>query len=308
MAEYIHFTKEQKEQAAAVDLEEFLRCRGEKLIVSGREKRLASDHSITVRGNEWYDHADECGGHAVSFVQRHYGLSYPEAVLMLLDGGGGIPYPSASARQEETPKPFELPEAHSDMRRVFAYLVKHRQIDRAVVSHFAREKLLYEDAKYHNAVFVGLDADGVPRHAHKRSTNSYGEAFRINVEGCDPKHSFHHIGTNGSLYVFEAPIDMLSYITLYPERWQENSYVSCCGTSAIPVMEMVKRMARVDTVYLCHDNDKAGHAASKRVAELLAEQDIQTERLVSELKDWNNDLTEGQKQELEETDQCPTFC
>ena len=308
MAEYIHFTKEQKEQAAAVDLEEFLRCRGEKLITSGREKRLASDHSITVRGNEWYDHADECGGHAVSFVQRHYGLSYPEAVLMLLDGGGGIPYPSASARQEETPKPFELPEAHSDMRRVFAYLVKHRQIDRAVVSHFAREKLLYEDAKYHNAVFVGLDADGVPRHAHKRSTNSYGEAFRINVEGCDPKHSFHHIGTNGSLYVFEAPIDMLSYITLYPERWQENSYVSCCGTSAIPVMEMVKRMARVDTVYLCHDNDKAGHAASKRVAELLAEQDIQTERLVSELKDWNNDLTEGQKQELEVTDQCPTFC
>lgn len=216
MAEYIHFTKEQKEQAAAVDLEEFLRCRGEKLIVSGREKRLASDHSITVRGNEWYDHADECGGHAVSFVQRYYGLSYPEAVLMLLDGGGAIPYPSASARREETPKPFELPEAHSDMRRVFAYLVKHRQIDRAVVSHFAREKLLYEDAKYHNIVFVGLDADGVPRHAHKRSTNSYGEAFRINVEGCDPKHSFHHIGTNGSLYVFEAPIDMLSYITLYP--------------------------------------------------------------------------------------------
>ena len=84
MAEYIHFTKEQKEQAAAVDLEEFLRCRGEKLIVSGREKRLASDHSITVRGNEWYDHADECGGHAVSFVQRYYGLSYPEAVLMHL--------------------------------------------------------------------------------------------------------------------------------------------------------------------------------------------------------------------------------
>ena len=308
MSTYIHFTDEQKEQAAAVDLEEFLRCRGEKLLVSGREKRLASDHSITVRGNEWYDHADECGGHAVSFVQRHYGLSYPEAVLMLLDGGGGIPYPSASARQEETPKPFELPEAHSDMRRVFAYLVKHRQIDRAVVSHFAREKLLYEDAKYHNAVFVGLDADGVPRHAHKRSTNSYGEAFRINVEGCDPKHSFHHIGTNGSLYVFEAPIDMLSYITLYPERWQENSYVSCCGTSAIPVMEMVKRMARVDTVYLCHDNDKAGHAASKRVAELLAEHDIQTERLASELKDWNNDLTEGHKQELEVTDQCPTFC
>lgn len=62
MSSYIHFTEEQKQRAAAVDLEEFLRCRGEKLLSSGREKRLASDHSVTVRGNEWYDHAEERGG------------------------------------------------------------------------------------------------------------------------------------------------------------------------------------------------------------------------------------------------------
>lgn len=82
MAKYIHFTEEQKRQAAAVDLEFFLRSRGEKLIPSGREKRLASDHSITVRGNEWYDHAAEQGDQAVSFVQKFYGLSYPEAVSL----------------------------------------------------------------------------------------------------------------------------------------------------------------------------------------------------------------------------------
>ena len=52
--QYIHFTEEQKLRAGAVDLEYFLLGRGEKLIASGREKRLASDHSITVRGNEWY--------------------------------------------------------------------------------------------------------------------------------------------------------------------------------------------------------------------------------------------------------------
>ena len=89
MSTYIHFTEEQKQRAAAVDLEEFLRFRGEKLIPSGREKRLAKDHSVTVRGNEWYDHAEERGGHAVSFVQRFYNLSYPEAVTMLLGGEVG---------------------------------------------------------------------------------------------------------------------------------------------------------------------------------------------------------------------------
>ena len=190
LTKYIHFTEEQKQRAAAVNLEEFLRCRGEKLLSSGREKRLASDHSVTVRGNEWYDHAEERGGHAVSFVQRFYGLSYPDAVTMLLGGELGTAYPSAGERTEEPVKPFALPPANKDMRRVFAYLIKHRSIARDVVARFAKAGLLYEDAEYHNAVFVGTDTDGVPRHAHKRSANSYGKAFRLNVEGSDPRYSF----------------------------------------------------------------------------------------------------------------------
>ena len=83
------------------------------------------------------------------------------------------------------------------------------------MARFVKAGLLYEDAEYHNAVFVGTDTDGVPRHAHKRSANSYGKAFRLNVEGSDPRYSFHYVGTGRSLYVFEAPIDMLSFITLY---------------------------------------------------------------------------------------------
>ena len=83
---YIHFTEDQKLRANSVDLVEFLRRQGEKLISSGQDKRLTSDHSITVHGNEWYDHAAERGGHAISFVQNFYGLTYPEAVTRLLNG------------------------------------------------------------------------------------------------------------------------------------------------------------------------------------------------------------------------------
>ncbi len=56
---YIHFTEEQKLQANAVDLAEFLRLKGEPLLRSGPEHRMTSNHSVTVRGNEWYDHAAE---------------------------------------------------------------------------------------------------------------------------------------------------------------------------------------------------------------------------------------------------------
>ncbi len=63
---YIEFTDSQKQRAAAVDLEAFLLSRGERLLREGREKRLASNHSVTVRGSEWFDHATKEGGGPVS--------------------------------------------------------------------------------------------------------------------------------------------------------------------------------------------------------------------------------------------------
>jgi len=170
------------------------------------------------------------------------------------------------------------------------YLIKHRGIARDVVAHFAKAGLLYEDAEYHNAVFVGTDTDGVPHHAHKRSANSYGKAFRLNVEGSDPRYSFHYVGTGRSLYVFEAPIDMLSFITLYPENWQRHSYVACCGTSIQPVLQMLEQVPQLDTILLCLDNDEAGHQASRRMREQLDAR-YSVERLIPENKDWNDDLT-----------------
>lgn len=40
---YIHFTEEQIYRANSVNLEHFLQMQGEKLLPSGRDKRLASD-------------------------------------------------------------------------------------------------------------------------------------------------------------------------------------------------------------------------------------------------------------------------
>ena len=296
ISKFIEFTPEQKERAATVDLEEFLLRQGEKLIKSGREKRLASDHSVTVNGCEWFNHASSEGGRAVSFVQKFYGKSYAEAMTMLLGEGAEMAYPQAKKQEAAPQKPFLPPVPNANMHRVFAYLLKTRGLDADVVSYFARRKLLYEDAAHHNAVFIGTDEGGCPRHAHLRSTNSFGKAFRLNVESSDPRYSFHHTGNDGRLYVFEAPIDLLSYISMHPDNWQAHSYVACCGTSPQPVLQMLKPDTQI--VYLCLDNDDAGHKASERMAELLRERGVDTQRLVPELKDWNDDLLNEQREEL----------
>lgn len=291
MGKFVYFTSAEKRQANEVDLPSFLRDRGEKLLQAGREYRLASDHSITVRANRWYDHAARRGGHAISFVRQFYDKTFPEAVSILLgrDGQGIIPIAKQEPEPQE-PKPFALPKPYLTMRRMYAYLTKHRCIDRDVVTAFVQEKLLYEDDPHHNCVFVGLDENGEARHAHLRSTSSQGKVFRINVESSDIKHSFHKNGTDRSLYVFEAPIDLLSHITLYPAGWLEHSYVACCGTSIQPVLKLLERQPQINTVLLCLDNDEAGHLASRRMKEQLAER-YTVERLIPAHKDWNDDLT-----------------
>ena len=179
-----------------------------------------------------------------------------------------------------------------------------------------RKKLIYESCErsrdgtkeYHNAVFVGFDEHGVPRHGHKRGLYTMGQGYRGNIEGSDPKHSFHYLGGDDTLLVFEAPIDLLSYISLFTEGWQEHNYVACCGTSSIPVLEMLRQLPQLRQVYLCLDNDAAGHAASERMAKLLEERGISAERLVPQQKDWNDDLKAEQENKMERSALCQTFC
>ena len=288
---YIHFTEEQKLRASSVDLVEFLRRQGEKLIRSGPEYRMASDHSVTVRGNEWYDHASKEGGGPISFAQNYFGLSYPEAVTRLLGGEQGRVYEPASPKKEEPKKEFIQPPAGREMRRLYAYLLKKRLIDREVLNTFVRAGLVYEDEKYHNAVFIGKDEHGVVRHAHKRSTNDTGKTFRINVEGSDPRYSFHWNGTSDRIYVFEAPIDLLSFLTLYPKSWQQHSYVALCGVGEQAILWMLEQNPEIRRPILCLDHDAAGIEATGRLKDILAERGYaETAVLQSIHKDWNEDV------------------
>lgn len=298
MGTYIHFTEEQKQRANCVDLVEFLRRQGEILLPSGREKRLKSNHSITVRGNEWFDHATDEGGLAIDFVQKNYGLSFPEAVTMLLGGEQGIAYSTTKSREENV-KPFALPPKNQDMRRVFAYLIKHRLIDQEVVSFFAKQKLIYESKElsmdqkkeYHNAIFVGYDEKGEPRHAHKRGVYTEGKSFKGNIDSSNPSYSFHYIGDSDRIYVFEAPIDLLSFITLYKNTdWKKHSYVALCGLSEQAAFKMLECHTHLSHVVLCLDHDPAGIEATEKISDMLNEESICNSFLLSKYKDWNEDL------------------
>jgi hypothetical protein len=289
--DYVYFTDDQKQRANSVDLVDFLERQGEKLVRSGHEWRWKRYDSVTVRGNEWFRHSRKEGGHAIDFVQEFYDMSFPEAVQWLLGGESGVEWDQTDKSAPAPKKEFALPDANPDMRRVFAYLIKQRFIDREVLSWFAHEKLIYEDKQYHNAVFVGLDENGIARHAHKRGTYTQGEPYKGNVEGSDPRYSFHWTSKSDRLYVFEAPVDMLSFITLRPKNWINHSYVTLDGVSEHAMLRQLELHPNLQKVILCLDHDEAGIEANGRLRDILAERGYtDTEVLQSVWKDWNEDV------------------
>ena len=295
---YIPFTDEQKILANSVDLEEFLRMRGEKLERVGREHKLiyydssGKHDSITIHGSTWFDHKNQVGGGAIKFMQEFYDMDFQTAVQELL-GQRVTPLshspPKAIAKEEK--KEFRLPQANTNMHRVYAYLIKQRFIAPEVITHFAKQHTLYEDKEHHNAVFVGVDENGVPRQAHKRSTNSYGNSFRITCEGSDTRYSFAHFGESKRLYVFEAPIDMMSFLTLYPKDWQKHSCIAMNGVYENAVLTALKSHSNLSEIVLCVDNDEGGIEAVDRLRDILNENGYSNvKRLAPPYKDWNEVL------------------
>lgn len=296
---YIPYTDEEKQLANSVDLERFLQMRGEKLEKAGREYKLiyydgsGKHDSITISGSTWFDHKNQVGGGAIKFMRHFYGMDFQTAMNELL--GRSVSSicrsPPKAEVKEEKPKEFKLPEKNSDMHRVYAYLIKQRFIAPEIITHFAKQHTLYEEKEHHNAVFVGVDEKGTPRQAHKRSTNSYGKTFRITCEGSDTRYSFAHFGESEKLFVFEAPIDMLSYLTLYPQDWQKHSYIAMNGVYENAVLTALENHSWLKEIVLCTDNDEGGIDAAQRLTDILKEHGYENiSRFCPLFKDWNEDL------------------
>ena len=280
---YEKLTMEDREKAHFADLRELLLRSGETVTPSGSEYQwLHEGQKITIRGNLWFHQYDRTGGDAISFVRRFYAMTYPEAVKLLV----GMCLPSAEGIPKAKP-PLLLPAKHSAMRRVYHYLTGKRGIGKEILDAFVDRGLIYESAIHHNAVFLGLDPEGRILHAHQRGT---GGNYKNNAPGSDTKYSFHWTGTDDTVFLFEAPIDLLSYITLRPENWRDHSYAAACSVSDQVLWQYLRDGPKLKRVYTCFDNDPPGQEAAGKIAKRLDAKHIQNEILVPIHKDWNEDL------------------
>lgn len=275
------YTQEQIDRANQVNLEQFLRSQGEKLIKSGREYRWKKHDSLTINGNRWFRHSQNKGGFPLDFVMEFYDKTFPEAVEMLLGEK-----PMKPVTQETVKEEFRLPPFSMNQDRVKKYLTKERNLPLWLVEEFIENNLIYEDAKHQNVVFVGRDENGIPRYAHCRGI---ADNSRRDVTGSDKSYGFCYRGKGTELYVFEAAIDLLSHIALYPAGWKEHSYLSLGGVSPKALERFLSEREDIESVFIATDNDEAGNNAAEKLAELLPK-NLSVYRLLPQAKDWNEEL------------------
>jgi hypothetical protein len=295
-------TKNDIENANMMDIASYLKTQGISIKRVGSAYEWESPTGkVSIKGNRWYSQYEMVGGYPINFVMKYFNLEFKDAVSSLLGNSYTLKLDTYEVEEKKTKK-FVVPKKNDSMSRVFFYLRDVRCIDERIINVFAKAGLLFEDTEFHNAVFVGKDVDGHIKHIHKRSTIK-DSVFKGNVEASDPECSFNWRGKSNRLFVFEAPIDMLSYISMHKEGWRDHSYVALCSTAGIAAIKQLQDNSNIDKVYLCLDNDNAGTVGSERIAEQIHTLgDYEIWRLFPQNKDWNEDIQLKNKNDYAEDD------
>lgn len=289
------YTREQIQRADDTDLYVFLSGRGEQFKRCGKEYRWLRHDSVMINKNEWYRFSQNKGGHAIDFMKEFYGLSFAEAVKELLgeEGVGETNRRTAkedAGRQKVCPIPLpglELPERNESCEIARKYLIEQRKLSEQLIDQMIAKGDIYESKKYHNVVFVGRDKEQNPRYAAMRGIDE--NRYRGEARGSEKIYGFGHIGTAEKLFVFESPIDLLSYITAVPEEWEKHSYISLGGLSEKAMKRMYTEYPHIHSIYLCLDNDEPGNERCRQFVSLIPEK-LSVYRLEPVKKDWNECL------------------
>lgn len=292
------YNKDQIEKARNVNLLDYLQQSGYRLMKSGRDEyRLEVHDSLVISNNKWHWFSQDIGGNTLDFLIKYEGKSLTEAVGALI-GISGREYTRENIKayipeKKKTVNELQLPEKNKDYRRVFAYLIKTRCLDKNIVVNIVKEKLIYESKDTHNVIFLGKDKEGNIKHAAMRGTLS-DKSYKGDCTGSDKRYCFNLSGRSDTLFVFESAIDSLSHATITKMKkgdYREDHRISSGGVSSIALFQYLEDNPGIKNVVLCLDNDAAGEKAKIRIAKELLEKGYEvSEDFPPSGKDWNEFL------------------
>ena len=305
-------TPEQIEKAKQMDLLTYLQS-----YEPGNLKKISHDtwctkehDSLKISNGKWHWFSRHIGGKtALDYLIKVKGISFVKAVEIITGYAAVLPPVYTGIEKPIEPKKLELPLYNEDICEVRRYL-KGRGISDTVINFCHENKMLYEDAKYHNCVFWGYDGD-TPKYGAGRSTVS---DFKRDLPGSDKRFSFFIPAESETqtVHLFESAIDLLSFASLeirIKRNWRRDDLLSLAGVyqtdkkQDIPLAlrTYLERHTGTKAVYLHLDNDEVGRMATKQITEALSSQYTVIDQPPQSGKDFNDYLkNEIQKEKRKE--------
>ncbi len=270
------FTDEEITKANNVSIMDYVNTLGLNTKKAGKTIKVEGHGGLCIDPvkNRWNCFSASKGGGPIQLVMFLENKTWVDAMKRLL----GSNYESQDIRsfkmdiekeKKEIKKDFILPKKNSTYKHMIAYLTKTRGIDMGIIQNFIDNKMLYEDEK-RNCVFVGYDEDKVPRYANLRGTNTFFN-FKGETKNSNKSYSFNLTNKNSDrVYVFESPIEVMSYLTLYKLKFgkdKEFKYnaLSLGGTSDMALKQFLKDNKNIKEIHLCLNNDRAGISATEAI-------------------------------------------
>lgn len=265
--------EEDLQQARQMDLLTYLQTRNpSELVQLGKDNYCTREHdSLKISNGKWYWFSRRIGGKtALDYLVKVRNYTFTEAVEEILG--------RAPRRDDE--RKLLLPEIDVDCSLVKQYL-QGRGIHDVIIDYCVQNKLLFQTSKYHNALFVGYDEQGIPRYGALRGIGT--SKYKGEVTGSDKRYSFSIVEKRemDTVHVFESAIDLLSHATqeLYDgRRWKQDALLSLAGVfqtkrpDVVPVAleRFLEQHPQIHKVCLHLDNDEVGRGAAAAIIKGLS--------------------------------------
>lgn len=282
MKEFKRYTDEQIEQANNADITEYVQSRFhcEK---AGKEIHIRGYGGLYVNpnNNTFFRHSENIGGKGLlEFCKKILDMPFLEAMNECVGEAAEVKQFSPSLKPLETEKKdFVMPEKSEDgYKSIYAYFINTRSLSLETVREFANKGLIYPTVskgiskttgkpyQKTNAVFLHKNEQGLPCGADIQGIDKNPE-YRF--KGCaahdNTDRGFVYDKGNiekiDTVYIFEAPIDLMSFVELHPEI-DNAKFVALSGLKPSVVEPYISSDLKVVS---CVDNDAAGINFNNRI-------------------------------------------
>lgn len=250
-----------------------------------RNTYVTKEHdSLKISNGLWFWFSKGIGGKsAIDYLMKVKNYTFINAVQTVMGNVKTQTPISYEQQQKNYEKKLKIPVKATNNDRAINYLLS-RGIDKDIIKYCIENKLLYQEEKTNNVVFIGYNDDKIPSYAFCRATNE--QRFMREATGSNKKYSFKIKAEqkNNVVHLFESSIDLLSYATLLSlenKNWRAENLLSLGGIysskydvekTKIPISltEFLTKNPNINEIHLHLDRDLAGRNASSFFQQVLS--------------------------------------